>query len=329
MTTAVSLPDADVMAMAEAARMAPSIHNSQPWTFERRPDGLAVREDLSRGLPVIDPHGRERAISCGAAVLNASIALQAAGYSAALSICPDPGDPTLLGVVRAVRRHPVDPAVSELMAAIPRRRTHRRVYRSHVVAEADLLALREAVSSQGARLDVADTAARRQLAHLMRRALRAQLADSELRREAEDWVRRASGATPGRAEVDGIPAGSLGNFGFPVDSLAHAGNRGDGDAGVVEEELARSTVLVIATRGDTSTDWVLAGMAVERLLLVATVKELVASFAEQALQQEDTRQEVAQTLGQWGRPQVLLRIGRALVDTPPTPRRPLADLLRR
>ena len=92
--------------------------------------------------------------------------------------------------------------------------------------------------------------------------------------------------------------------------------------------MARSTVLVVATRGDTKPDWVMAGMAVERLLLVATVKELVASFAEQALQHQDTRQEVAQTLGQWGSPQVLLRIGRALVDTPPTPRRPMSDLFR-
>jgi hypothetical protein len=255
--------------------------------------------------------------------------MQAGGWSPSVSICPDPADATLLGVVRALQPHPADPDAGELMAAIPRRRTHRRVYRSHVVAEADLLALREAVSAQGARLDVADVAARRHLAHLMRRALREQLADSELRNEAEGWVRRTGTATPaGHQDVDGIPASSLGNFGFPVDSLAHAGNRGDGDAGVVEEELARSTVLVVATRGDSTADWVIAGMALERLLLVATVKELVASFAEQALQREDTREEVAQILGQWGRPQVLLRIGRALVDTPPTPRRPLADLLR-
>ena len=97
MSTAVSLPVAGVMAMAEAARMAPSIHNSQPWIFERRPDGLAVREDLSRGLAVIDPHGRERAISCGAAVLNASIALQAAGYTAAVLDLPRPWRPRTVG----------------------------------------------------------------------------------------------------------------------------------------------------------------------------------------------------------------------------------------
>ena len=45
----------ETTAVAEAARWAPSIHNSQPWRLRRLPDGIAVLEDLSRSLPVIDP----------------------------------------------------------------------------------------------------------------------------------------------------------------------------------------------------------------------------------------------------------------------------------
>jgi nitroreductase len=309
-------------AVAEAARLAPSIHNSQPWTFRRLPDGLGIVEDQSRALPVVDPVGRERLISCGAAVLSARVALRARGLSTAVALLPEPGEPGLLAVVRATGTQPVGAEDVALAEAIPVRRTHRRVYRSHLVAEGDLLELRRAVGAEGARLNLADPSARRKLAHLLRRAVRQQAADPELRGEVERWVRRGSGQTA----VDGIPRESLGTSPYPVDSLVHAGHQGAPEATGVEEEMARSTVLVVSTRGDTRLDWLVAGMALQRLLLVATTKGLVATFADQAIQAVDLRGEVAEAMGIWGEPQVMLRIGRAVVEAPPTPRRSLADL---
>jgi hypothetical protein len=134
-------------------------------------------------------------------------------------------------------------------------------------------------------------------------------------------VRRGAGPI-----VDGIPRGALGTAPFPIDSVVHGGHAGAPDAGDLEEELARSTVLVISTREDSRHDWVVAGLALQRLLLVATVKGLVATFADQAVQDPLLRPEVAEVLGIWGSPQVLLRVGRALVDAPRTPRRPLDQL---
>jgi len=67
-------------------------------------------------------------------------------------------------------------------------------------------------------------------------------------------------------------------------------------------------------------------MALEHMLLTATTKGLVATFTDQALQNPELRPDAAEVLGIWGRPQVLLRVGRALVEAPPTPRRPLTEL---
>lgn len=318
------LTEAELELVGEAVRWAPSIHNSQPWRLRRLPDGLGVAEDLDRALPVIDPDGRDRLVSCGAAVFNARAAMSAAGLQPEVQLLPDPADPTLVATVRAIARRPGPAEDVELAAVVPMRRTHRRVYRSHAVGEEDLLELRRVVTAEGARLSVADPAARRRLAHLLRRAVRTQAADPELRHEVEHWVRRGGQAT--EPVVDGIPARSLGTSPYPVDSLVHGGNPGVAEAGQVEEELARSTVLVISTRDDSRHDWLVAGMALERMLLTATTKGLVATFADQALQDRQTRPEVAEVLGIWGRPQVLLRVGRALVEAPVTPRRSLADL---
>jgi nitroreductase len=311
----------ETTSLGEAARWAPSIHNSQPWRFRRLPDGLAVLEDPSRSLPVIDPAGRDRIISCGAAVLNARVALRALGYLPEVALLPDPADPALIATVRAMGRQA--PAEEDLLLhrMVPQRHTHRRIYRSHAVAEEDLLSLRAAAWAEGARLGVADAAARRRLAQLLRRAVQAQVGDPELRDEVEQWVRRT-----GHSHVDGVPSAALGTSPFPVDSLVHGGHRGSPDAVEIEDELARSTVLAVSTHGDTRHDWVAAGLALQRLLLTATAKGLVATFADQPLQDPTIRPEVAEALGLWGRPQVLLRVGRALVDAPATPRRPLADL---
>lgn len=325
-THAAGLPvdEATFLHLAEAARWAPSIHNSQPWRLRRLPDGLGVVEDLQRSLPVIDPQGRDRIISCGAALLDARLALRALGWVPTVEVLPDPAEPTLIGVTRAVGTQAPTPADRILHRMIPLRRTHRRVYRSHVVAEEDLHELRSAVAAEGARLTVADPALRRRLAHLLRQAARGQAADVELRKEADRWVRRDHDGTD---HVDGVPLASLGGSPFALDSLISGPRPTVPETDEVEEELARSTVLALSTRDDTRADWVVAGMALQRLLLAATAKGLVVGFADQALQDPQIREEVASVLDLWGRPQVLLRVGRALVEAPVTPRRPLAQLL--
>jgi nitroreductase len=321
----VILREDQVDAVAEAARWAPSIHNSQPWRLRRRPDGIAVLEDEARAVSVIDPLGRDRVISCGAAVLNARVALRANGFTTATDLLPDPANPAVIGVVRAIGRADPSPCDEALSQAVTRRRTHRRVYRSHAVSESDLLDLYQATSAEGARLSVADPASRRRLAHLLRRAVREQAADAELRAEVETWVRRGSVTTS--TAVEGIPRPSLGTSPYPVDSLVHGGPGEPPAAEAIEDELARSTVLVISTRGDGRRDWVIAGLGLEHLLLTATSRGLVATFADQALQVTSLRPEVAELLGIWGHPQVMLRIGRAITDAPRTPRRPLRELM--
>jgi hypothetical protein len=50
------------------------------------------------------------------------------------------------------------------------------------------------------------------------------------------------------------------------------------------------------------------------------------TFADQATQWSDSRDKVAETVQALGTLQVVLRVGRSLVDVPATPRRPLDEL---
>ncbi|HEX5535425.1 MAG TPA: hypothetical protein VFX33_16925 [Actinomycetales bacterium] len=324
-----------IPAMAEAARWAPSVHNTQPWRFEvgtagpapGRVPGLMVFEDVDRSLPVLDPYGRLRAISCGAAVANAEVACRAHGFSPAIDWLPDPSRPDLVAVVRPDRPHQEQTDVRRLADAVKSRRAHRRVHRHEKLDPETLAVLRREVTAAGAEMTVLDEAARRHLAPLLVRAMAAQSESPEIVEEVDSWVR---GVGPGEQErEDGVPVASLGTGPFPIDALAHEAmdverlSKED-----VDQALSWSTTVAISTVGDRRRDWLNAGRALQRMWLHATVDGFVLAFADQATQLVETRRQLPEALDVLGHVQMVVRLGRPLVDVPPTPRRPLSEVLR-
>jgi hypothetical protein len=74
----------------EAATLAPSPHNTQPWLFEVAADHVDLFLDESRILPVADPHGREATMSCAAALFNLRMSLRSQGFPVHWKLLPDP-----------------------------------------------------------------------------------------------------------------------------------------------------------------------------------------------------------------------------------------------
>jgi hypothetical protein len=312
------------LAMAEAARLAPSIHNTQPWRLEPLPDGLGIHEDVERALPAVDPLGRQRAMSCAAAAVNAAVAVAHAGLRPVVELLPEADRPSLLVRVRC--GPPQAPSEEDLRryGAIATRRAHRRLHQRRPVSQQDLDVLCEAVAGEGARPVVPDQLTRRRLGVLLRAALRHQLDDPAHLAEVDRWIRHPG--DPGDPH-DGIPVASLGTTPFPADSIVHDGWDPDElDEIPIEDEITDSTLLAITTRGDTRRDWLAAGMALERMWLDAAARDLAVTFADQATQWPQTRDQAAAAMGVPGDLQLLLRLGHPLVDVPPTPRRPLDDL---
>ena len=102
---AVPLPDGELAApepltedevaryVVAAAVWAPSVHNTQPWRFVAHDDVIELWDDPARGLPVLDPVGRARLISCGAALALAEVAAAGLGVSTRTSLLPDAAAP--------------------------------------------------------------------------------------------------------------------------------------------------------------------------------------------------------------------------------------------
>jgi len=84
---------------------------------------------------------------------------------------------------------------------------------------------------------------------------------------------------------------------------------------------------VLGTRGDTPRDWLIAGQALQRLLLVGVGLGLQASYLNQPLQVARLRPQLAELSGQDGAPQILLRMGYTDDRLVPSPRRRLEDMV--
>src|SRR5690348_7387958 len=80
--------ESDLRRAAGAAIRAPSLHNSQPWRFRLREGGIEVLADPDRQLAVADSGGWAVRIACGAATLNARLALAVHGTPADVAIRP-------------------------------------------------------------------------------------------------------------------------------------------------------------------------------------------------------------------------------------------------
>ncbi|GIF20933.1 hypothetical protein BJ973_001160 [Actinoplanes tereljensis] len=72
-----------------AAVLAASPHNTQPWMFGVRADGVDVFVDAERGTGTVDPYRREQHIGIGCAIENLVLACRARGLEPTVTLLPD------------------------------------------------------------------------------------------------------------------------------------------------------------------------------------------------------------------------------------------------
>jgi nitroreductase len=302
-----------------AAVAAPSVHNTQPWLFRLREDAVDVLADRRRQLRVLDPIGREMFVSIGAAVFNLRVALRAHGWHADTEVAPEPAEPDLAARVSAIRPATTIPAATALAEAIPGRHTNRRPFAGRKVPAAVLAELADAATVEGATLLAADRTLRDGVLSLTRTADNRMRRDRRYRQELAEWT-----TPPGIGRRDGVPRQAFGprdtNAALPLRDLA----AGHGAPTAVVEFEPEPTILLLLTGTDRRGDWVRAGMALERVLLTATIRGLAATPLTQLTEVPPLRDLLQDASGAV---QTVLRIGYPITPSAATPRRPLAEVL--
>jgi nitroreductase len=307
------------------AILAPSTHNTQPWRFRLRDDGLDVRADAARALAIIDARRRQQLMSAGAALYNLIIAMSRFGHVPRVSVLPDPADPDLVARVRLGGMARPSALTYALFDAIPRRRTNRQAFTSRPVSFTIIDELARLAALEGVALTRLHPRAKAPLAEVITVADRAQFADPAFRHELAEWL-----VPWGSPRRDGIPFAKK-EYGskLPVGPLMVRTFDVGGKVAACERALATGSpaLLVLSTPGDTPHDWVACGRGLQAVLLRATGHGLSTSFLNQPLELEPLRARVAELAGKSGSPQLVLRMGYGPPVDEPTPRRELDEMI--
>lgn len=305
-------------AVAAAVR-APSLHNSQPWRFRVRDDAIEVWFDRQRRLPASDPTGWAARVAIGAAVFNLRLAFAAQGRAPQVHLAPAGADPDLLAVVRPGPPHTPTPTESRLWKAVERRHSNRNPFFPDPVpadARAQLVA---AAREEGAWLELLiGNGPLTALAEIARTANDVLMRDEAYRTEVAAWIR--NGTSP-----DGVSSEPASLGPEPQDLLPGRPYSPHRRAGWLD---AQPLVAVLGTVGDTVGDQLMAGQALQRVLLTATDSDLAVSMVSQPIELASAREQLRLALGRYGPPQMVLRIGYGVAGAP-TPRRPVAEVFDR
>ncbi|MFF4054833.1 nitroreductase [Streptomyces sp. NPDC001668] len=286
-----------VAAVVRDAVAAPSMHNVQPWRFRylhlRQSRAFEVWADFERAMPHSDPDTRGFHLGCGAALLNLRAAIAHAGWHSETRLLPDLTDRALLASVRLAGRTGGVSGLGALCPAIRQRHSSRYPFEERQIPEP----VRAALAATGLG------------------------SDQDLAR----WP-RIDAPSVSTAD-DGVPHYAFGprkrGGKAPMRDFAGPRQVAGRDAADFEQN---PQLALISTDHDRPEDWLHAGQAMERALLLATREGLASSFVTQPLEWADLRWPVRDPMTGTGYTQVLLRLGYG-PNGPGTPRRPVSEVL--
>nr|WP_079052598.1 nitroreductase family protein [Streptomyces regalis] len=303
------------------------MHNAQPWRFRyfQGSSTFHVCADLERAIPHSDPDDRALHLGCGGALLNLRVAVVHEGWYPVTRLLPDPADPALLATVQLTGLGGGESDLGVLYPAIHQRHSSRFPFEETEIPQAVRKALSDAARREGVELTWPASWHLREVLELLAEAEARNLTDRGADQDLAEWTRLDAPSV--NMAADGVPGYAFGprKRGGKAPMRDFAGPRQAAGRGAAEFERTPQLAL-LSTTHDRPEDWLRAGQAMERVLLLATIEGLSSSFATQALEWTDLRWPLRDPLSGTGCTQVVLRLGYG-PKGPSTPRRPVPDVL--
>jgi nitroreductase len=304
---------------ADTARLAPSVHNTQPWRWVVRGDRLELYAVTGRQLREQDPTGRLMLLSCGAALHHARVALDAEGWTHRVE--RPAAEP--LAVIHAEAAGSVDPHAMHRLQLLQIRRTDRRVVSDEPVAPDVREALVDAARLGGARLQVLSRDQVLELAVMIEHAGDAQRHDVRMIAETATWVggdRPAGTGLPDAVIPAELPLTTVAERDFGVSGTLRTGAGHDNAAAYA----------VLYGDSDEPADWLRAGEALSEIWLAAIHRGAAVLPLSSPVELDFTRQALRRMLGEVGYPYLVLRLGTSDPDhagPAHTPRLPVEQVI--
>jgi hypothetical protein len=302
------IPDDIFLKIVRSAVKAPSGHNTQPWLFANKDDGILIKPDFSRSLPVADPDHRELFISLGCAAETAMIAARFYGYNAGLNIDLLENQSTIK-IDLSKNDHSEQP---ELYSFINSRQTTRNLYNGRSVSEDDLKKLKQIASESG--FDVGFYLGQENIKTFLpyiSEANALQMSNPEFKSELIHWMRFSEKEAMQKGDglyvtCSGIPplGRTLGCF-----VLRNFVTAKSEEKRLLKQMHKTALVAMFTTPNNAFVDWVKTGMIFQRFALTATKLGLNHSYINLPCQIPLVRDKMIKDLSLVGFPQLIIRLG--------------------
>jgi len=303
------------------ASLAPSGHNTQPWTVKVvGPKHWIIGSDKKRWLPSVDPENRELLLGIGAFIENLVIAAGTSGYEVDIQIiAKNPSDPGIADV-RLKKGKTVDFHLEK----IKKRRTVRSNYLDREIKTDDIkfitkhdarACLIPAVSPHS--FYFSNTAPQgKYLQEGTIEANRKQAFRDPAQEEFANWIRWSNkeakqyqnGLTPESMEIKGVAGLFVRNF-YDRESVLKKSFR-EQTVDIVSKQVETCGGWLVVTSADSKIPTLIQyGRVFENMLLKIREKMIAIHPMTQMLEEEPWRKQIAKELGLTGDVQWILRIG--------------------
>jgi len=304
---------ADEKEILYLASLAPSGHNTQPWSIKYlEPYHWIIANDKTKWLPAVDPAQRETILSLGAFIQNLEYAASNLGYACAFTMLASANqDENIMEIKLSKQTHL--PAYN--IQKIKQRRTVRSNYLSDGLKKEDINYL---VNNETDFIHFIPSGTKEYnwLNEQTIEANRVQAYREASQKELADWIRFSSsdaekycdGLTTASMEIEGIPGWVLRNFYSKQDVLKKSFREQSLDK--VKKQVSQSAGWLLITSKDNLTATLIeTGKRMQRLFLKVKDKSIAIHPMTQILEEVVTNKQLNQSMGINEPVQFILRTG--------------------
>lgn len=316
-------PD-DLSSLIQWAVLAPSSHNTQPWSFFVENNSIRIAPNLERKLAVSDPTLREMYISLGAAICNLKVATNYFGLRTEEQLMQDSKVGTAQKVIRFKPGHTRTPEDITLFKAMTQRVSNRSPHNlEREIPEEMRTAIANLAGEPGFDMELVEDKKRlSQIARLVNIGQRKVLSDSKFTAELSCWVKHNQTDSPLGMPAFGFGMSGIGAQMF-VRGIKAGGSFVAGKRAREEEKLMKnktSGVGVISTEKDTPEYWMKTGEKFQKIALLAQSLGLSANVLAVLVETGNLHYDLQNVIGTSYRPQVMFRLGFPTQEIPHAPR---------
>jgi hypothetical protein len=322
----IKVLEKDETEILSLASLAPSGHNTQPWTVKVvEPKHWIIGSDKRRWLPGVDPENRELLLSIGAFIENLTLAAGTLGYQIDIQIIAKNRTDTEIADIRLKKSNPKDFPLDKIL----KRRTVRSNFLDEEMKADDIkyitkhdprtcpvLSKSSHASSPHSFYFPKNSPQGKYLQEGTIEANRTQAFREAAQEELANWIRWSNeeakkyrnGLTPESMEIKGIAGLYVRNFYNPQSVLKK--NFREQTVDIAAKQAKAGGGWLVVTSQDSSIPTLIEhGRVFENMLLKIREKMMAVHPMTQILEEEYWKNKVAKELGLTGEVQWILRIG--------------------